>query len=371
MEQEKPNGEHLFNPKIAYNDLPLLPPNTDVETKQVLLSAISANRAVAELKGVGSTIPDQRMLINSLVLQEAKASSEIENIVTTNDRLFRAFSATSQQFDPATKEVLHYREAVWEGFNALQNGGKLETELFIRLQQTITDSGSSIRTGAGTVISNLTTKEVIYTPPVGERVIREKLLNLERFIQNGDKMDPLVKMALLHYQFEAIHPFLDGNGRTGRIINILYLIQQGLLDLPVLYLSKAIIERKREYYQCLQLVTERGLWETWLLFMLSAIETTANQTREKIIAIRTLLAETLEIAKRDLPNRVYSKELVELLFMQPYTKVQFLVSAGIAERKTAAEYLKELEKIGILTAHPVGRELLYLNVRLYELLAQG
>jgi Fic family protein len=359
-----------FDPQIPYNDLPLLPPGADVETKVVLKKGITAGRALAELKGLGATIPNQALLVNSLILQEAKASSEIENIITTNDALFRAYTAKTSQVDPATKEVLRYREALWEGYNTLKERPVLSTNLFVHIVQTIRENQTGIRRMPGTTIANAVTGEILYTPPEGEAVIRDKLKNLEDFIHGGDDLDPLIKLALVHYQFEAIHPFSDGNGRTGRIINILFLILHGLLDLPVLYLSKSIIERKNDYYRLLRQVTEQGLWEPWILYVLKAVEDTAVFTRERILAIRALMIETMERSRKELPARVYSMELIELLFRQPYTKGQFLVDAGIAQRKTAAEYLKELEKIGVLKAMRIGKETLYLNVRLYDLLSR-
>jgi Fic family protein len=360
----------LFDPLKPYNDLPLLPPREDIETRAILKKAISAGRALAELKGLGETIPNQSILVNSIILQEAKASSEVENIVTTNDALFRAFSAKTSQIDAATKEVLRYREALWEGFNALRERALITTNLFVRIVQTIRGNEAGIRNIPGTKVSNAATGEVIFTPPDGEAVIRDKLENLEEYIHGQDTTDPLVKLAVIHYQFEAIHPFTDGNGRTGRIINILYLVLKGLLDLPVLYLSKYIIEEKSEYYRLLRSVTSGGEWEPWVMYMLEAVEQTALYTREKILAIRDLMAEALQFAKENLPSRVYSKELIEILFRQPYTKGQFLVDAGIAERKTAASYLKEIENIGILQSRKIGKENLYLNVKLFEVLSK-
>ena len=359
-----------LDPRKPYNALPPLPPQTDIETKAVLKKAIGAGRALAELKGLGETIPNQAMLVNSLVLQEAKASSEIENVITTNDALFQAFTAKTSQVDPATKEVLRYREALWEGYDTLKTRPVLSTNLFVKVVQTIKENQAGIRSTPGTTIANTATGEVIYTPPQGESVIRDKLKNLEDFIHADDDIDPLIKLALIHYQFEAIHPFSDGNGRTGRIINILFLILRGLLDLPVLYLSRFIISRKKHYYGLLRQVTENNKWEPWILYMLEAIEETAAFTRERILAVRDLMLETRERARKDLPSRVYSKELIDILFRQPYTKGQFLVEAGIARRQTAAEYLKELEKIGILKAHKIGKETLYLNVELYGLLSK-
>ena len=362
-------NEKRFRSDQPYNDLPLLPPQKDVETKRVLKRAIVANRSLAELKGLGKTIPNQTILINSLILQEAKASSEIENIITTNDALFKAFSAKNAQIDPATKEVLRYREAIWNGFDSLKQKPMLNTNLFVSLVQTIKKNKAGIRKTPGTTISNSNTGEIIYTPPEGENIIRDKLQNLENFIHAKDETDPLIKMAIIHYQFEAIHPFSDGNGRTGRIINILYLVLCGLLELPVLYISKAIIQNKQEYYSLLRQVTENETWEPWILFMLETIQNTAEFSRNQVIAIHDLMQETLEKAKRELPSRVFSKELIELLFNQPYCKGAFLVDAGIAKRQTAAEYLKELQNIGILKSQRVGKETLYLNWKLYDLLA--
>ena len=359
----------VFLPDKPFNDLPLLPPKGEIETKETLKKAISAGRALAELKGLGETIPNQAILLNSIILQEAKASSEIENIVTTHDALFRAFSAKTGQIDPATKEVLRYREALWEGFNSLRERPILSTNLFIRIVQTIRANSAGIRNTPGTKVANAATGEVVFTPPEGEDVIRNKLKNLENYIHGEDAVDPLIKLALIHYQFETIHPFTDGNGRTGRILNILFLTSNQLLELPVLYLSKYIIEQKSDYYSLLRGVTEHQEWESWILYMLDAVEHTALLTRDKILAIRALLMETLEVTREKLPSRVYSKDLIELLFYQPYTKGQFLVDAGIAKRQAAADYLKELEGIGVLKVHRMGRENLYLNTKLYEILS--
>lgn len=357
-----------FDHLKPYNELPLLPPVEEIETKSVLRKCISAHKALAELKGLGKTIPNQSMLINTLVLQEARSSSEIENVVTTHDALFQAFTASTSQIDPVTKEVLRYREAVWEGYNALQEQPLLTTNLFIQLVQTIKKNKTGIRNVPGTTIGNPTTGEVFYTPPEGEDLIRQKLKNLEEYIHAENEVDPLVKMAVIHYQFEAIHPFFDGNGRTGRILNTLYLIQKNLLDIPVIYMSKYIIENKSEYYRLIREVTENTEWDSWVGFVLDAVEKTADFTRKKILAIRDLLNETLDYARKTLPKRVYSKELIEILFRQPYTKGQFLVDKGIAKRKTAAEYLKELERIGVLKRQKIGKENLFLNVKLHKLL---
>ncbi|MFC2116705.1 Fic family protein, partial [Bacteroidota bacterium] len=296
---------------------------------------------------------------------------EIENIITTNDELYRAFSSSSTRIDAHTKEVLNYREALWAGFNKLKFSGLLTTNAFIEIVQKLKQNSSGIRTMSGTVIKNAVTDEIIYTPPVGESIIRSLLGKLEKFINNDDDgFDPLIKLALIHYQFEAIHPFYDGNGRTGRIISILYLVQQKLIELPILYLSEYIIENKDQYYRLLQQISRDGKWENWIMYILDALELTSSSTRSKIFDINQLLHETLDFAKNKLPSRVYSKELIETLFEQPYCKVRILVDRGIAKRQTAAEYLKECEKSGILSSEKLGKEILYLNTNLLRILSE-
>ena len=351
-----------------YNILPPLPPKANLETPVILKAAIAANRSLAELKGKAESLPNPSILINSIVAQEAKASSEIENIVTTNDKLFMALSANDRQTDPQTKEVLRYRQALWKGVSSLENGD-LGPDLFITLMQTIKESEAGIRDDSGTVIANPKTRKIIYWPPEGEELIRGLLENLAAYIKADNDVDPLIKMAVMHYQFEAIHPFEDGNGRTGRILNILYLIRENLLHQPVLYLSDHIIANKPDYYRLLREVTEKEAWEPWILFVLEAVQTTSKKTMTRIESIQQLLDETIAEAKSVLPDRVYSKELIELLFEQPYCKVKFLVDRNLAKRQTAADYLKELEIAGFLKSKQVGREVLYLNVRLYNLLS--
>lgn len=355
----------MYNPDKPYNELPLLPPHDEVETKKILKQAIASNKILAELKGRADEIPNQSMLVNAITLQEAKDSSEIENIVTTHDTLYKAFSSNISATDAQTKEVLRYRQALWEGFNELKNK-PLSTNSFIKIVQTIKENRSGLRNAPGTVITS--NNKTIYTPPEGENTIRNLLKNLEDFIHADDDLDYLVKLAIMHYQFEAIHPFFDGNGRTGRVLNMLFIVEKGLLDTPILYLSKYIIENKNDYYKNLRNVTENAAWESWIVFMLKGIEETAHYTLNKINAINKLMHNTIGFAKENLPPRVYSKELIELLFEQPYCKVKYLVDKGIAKRQTAAEYLIELEKIGILKSQKVGVENLYLNVKLFEVL---
>jgi Fic family protein len=356
-----------FDPKQPYNHLPLLPPPGDLETKAVLKKCVAANKALAELKGAGDLIPNQAVLINAIPLQEAKLSSEIENIVTTQDALFQAALDESRVTDPATKEVLRYRTALRRGFEAVQ-AKPFRLSLLEELCGVLRHEKVKFRADEGVYIGNPVAKTITYTPPAGTAVMRAKLGNLEEFLLGDDDLDPLVRMAVAHYQFEAIHPFTDGNGRTGRILNILYLIHAGLLRIPVLYLSRHLIQHKAEYYRLLRGVTERGEWEPWLLFILTGVEETAIWTTSRILGIRDLFDRTLALCRAKLPSKVYSKELVELLFTQPYSKIQFLVDAGIAQRQTASEYLQELEKLGILKGEKRGREVLFKHPALLKVL---
>lgn len=351
-----------FDRLQPYNDLPLLPPGAELETKPVLKQAIAANRMLANLRGLAAQIPNQGVLINSIVLQEARLSSEIENIVTTNDELYRADADPEGKADGHTKEVLRYRQALYHGFREMKDR-PLSTNLFIEIVRIIKQVELGIRRVPGTALKN-EAMEVIYTPPVGDTVIRDKLSNLEQFLHADDDLDPLVKMAVMHYQFEAIHPFEDGNGRTGRILNLLYLVDQGLLDIPVLFLSRYIIANKAAYYDGLRRVTEEQQWEAWILFMLRAVESTAQQTFDQVTRIRVLMEEVREQIRQQAPA-IYSKDLVEVIFKHPYTKIQFLVDGNIAKRQTASTYLQTLAGLGILRPSKVGREMYYINDPLY------
>jgi Fic family protein len=302
-------------------------------------------------------------------MSEAKLSSEIENIVTTNDELYRAFSDDSANSDAATKEVLLYQEALWYGYHALTEKKRLlTTPLFEELVQILRNSDESIRRMPGTKLVNAF-GEVMYTPPEGDAVIRTKLSNLERFIYTENILDPLIQLALFHYQFEAIHPFPDGNGRTGRILNILFLIEKKLLDIPVLYLSRYIISHKADYYNGLRQVTEKNNWESWILYILKGLEETAINTREQIVAIHRLIQETATKVRSRLPN-IYSKDLIEVLFRSPYCKIKFLEDMGIAKRQTASVYLKQLEEIGVLRSLKSGRDIYYINDLFLKMLTQ-
>lgn len=357
-----------FNATRPYDDLPMLPPAADVESKAVLKQCLAATRALAELKGAGGLIPDQSILINAIPLQEARASSEIENIVTTQDELFRATLDESAVSDPATKEVLRYRTALRFGYESLKSRG-LSLDLVLEVCRVLRDLPDlEFRSEDEKVaIVNSLTGRVTYTPPSGGTQLVEKLRNLESFLLGSDGLDPLIRMAVGHYQFEAIHPFTDGNGRSGRILNLLCLLQARLLEIPVLYLSRFIIQNKPEYYRLLRRVTEKGEWEPWLLYMLRGIEETATWTSDRIRAIRELLDRTVVLCRQELP-KIYSRELIDLVFRQPYCKIAFVVDAGIAKRQTASVYLQELERIGVLAGEKVGREMVYRNLSLLETL---
>jgi len=341
-----------------------------LETRAVLKACIAARAAVAELKAVGRLIPNQGVLINTIPLLEAQASSEIENIVTTTDQMFLFDGVSEGEADPATKEALRYRTALWEGFEALR-ARPLSTNTAVQICRAIKGVDMDVRRTPGTTLTNDRTREVIYTPPEGEALLREKLANWEQWMHStlpgSDEIDPLVRMAIGHYQFEAIHPFTDGNGRTGRVINLLYLVEQKLLDIPILYLSRHILRHRPEYYSGLQSVTATGAWEPWLLYMLQGVTETARWTMDKILAVRTLLEETTERMRRDAAP-IYSRELAELIFVRPYCRISHIVEAGLAKRQTASAYLKHLTDIGILREHKVGREKVFLNPAFIELL---
>ncbi len=359
-----------FDRNRPFNNLPSLPPGADVESKPVLRQAVAASRALAELKGMAETSPNQALLVNALMLQEAKAGSEIDGVFATNGALFMTLGANAGRVAPATEEVLRYRAALWEGYSTLGKHPVLSIDLFIAIVRTIMNNKTGIRTTPGAIIKNGSGEKAVYTPPEGGKIIRDKLKNLEEFIHAEDGLDPLIKTALIQYQFEAIHPFPDGNGRAGRIITILFLIHSGLLNVPALCLSKAIVKRKDDYYRLLRRVAGKNRWKPWILFMLAAVEETAAFARERFLLVRDLMQETEERARRELPSRVYSKELIELLFRRPYCKIAFLVDAGIASRNIASDYLNELARINIVRKEKIGRETVYLNDRLYELLSK-
>jgi len=350
-----------------YNDLPPLPPKMDLNSVAILKACIPARAALAELKKAGELLPNQGLLINLLPLLEAKDSSEIENIVTTTDKLFQ-FADDDNLADPSTKEALRYRTALKSGYKALSNR-PLCSNTTVEICSTIKGTQMGVRKLPGTTLANSITGEVIYTPPAGENILRNLLADWERFLHQHDDLDPLVKMAVAHYQFEAIHPFHDGNGRTGRVINILYLIDVGLLSLPILYLSRYIVQNKQGYYRKLTAVTSHENWEEWVLYMLKAVESTAQWTTNKIAAVRELIEDTTSYIKESLP-KIYSHELVQVIFEQPYCRIGNLVDREIAKRQTASTYLKQLGKIGILKEIQVGKEKLFVHPKLIQLMTK-
>ena len=350
-----------------YNGLPQLPPAIDVETKAVMRRCVTARAAIAELRLAGQLIPDQSVLINTIPLLEAKDSSEIENIVTTNDVLFREAGNTDDASDPAAKEALRYRSALTGGYQALKTR-PLTTRTAIDICSAIKGVEMDVRRTPGTQLKNSFTGEIIYTPPEGEQLLRDLLADWERYLHEESEVDPLIRMAVLHYQFEAIHPFIDGNGRTGRILNILILIQAGLLDIPTLYLSRHILRTRGQYYNLLQGVTLRDEWEPWILYMLTAAETTAKWTNARIRAIRDLMDHTAAHIRVEAPG-IYTRELVETIFAQPYSRIGHLIEAGIAKRVSASRYLKQLAAIGVLEEEKVGRDKVFIHRKYMQLLA--
>jgi Fic family protein len=356
-----------FDPKKPFNELPELPPpEALIETTEILKKCINARVALAELKQAAELIPNAAVLVNALPLLEAQASSEIENIVTTTDKLFEFVEIAEDKADAATKEALRYRSALFEGTKMVQRG-MLTIDMAIQICSTIKDLELDIRDDSGTKLSNRKTGEVIYTPPVGQKLLHEKLENWADFMHGNPGIDPLVRMAVQHYQFEAIHPFTDGNGRTGRILNILFLVEQGLLDSPILYLSRYIIQNKSDYYRKLLNVTHRQAWGDWIMFMLHGVEETCIWTTRKIKAIRDLMQHTSMYMQQQAP-KIYTWELVEALFKQPYCRINNLVSTGIAKRQTASVYLKQLCDIGVLKEFKSGRETLFVHPKYIELL---
>jgi Fic family protein len=355
-----------FNPAEAYNDLPGLPPMVDIESRIVLKACIEARAALAQLKAAGRLIPNQSVLINTIPLLEARASSEIENIVTTSDELFRYAQFEDQAEDSATKEALRYRSALYDGFESLSER-PLSTGTAIRVCSRIKNNEMTIRRLPGTTLTNTATGEAVYTPPVGETLLRDKLANWEHFIHDAVEIDPLIRMAVAHYQFEAIHPFADGNGRTGRILNLLMLVEQQLLDMPVLYLSRYILRNKADYYRGLRAVTAESAWQDWILFMLRAVAETALWTADKIFAIRELQDRAAQFV-REHAGKIYSRELMDVLFTQPYCRIQNLVLNGVAKRQTASAYLKRLADLGMLSEIKVGREKLFIQPHFMSLL---
>lgn len=359
---------------MASYKIPLLPLPYDLETKTVLRQANKANRKLAELKGVAQTIPNERILKSSLTLQEAKDSSAVENIVTTQDDLYRAgLDANFTLIGAATKEVLFYREAINEGFKLVRNKNILALNDIKRIQEVLEQNSAGFRTTPGTQLKRSSDGAVIYTPPQDGQRIVELMSNLEQFINDDElcPIDPLVKMAIIHHQFESIHPFYDGNGRTGRIVNILYLVTSGLLDLPILYLSRYITHNKAEYYERIQAIRNAtgdnsAQWEAWILYMLRGVEQTAEETIALVKNIGKLMTEYKNIIRPAFGGK-YSHELLNGLFYHPYTKIGHLESNMQVSRQTAAKYLDRLASLGLLQKERMGKENYYINTKLMEL----
>lgn len=360
-----------------WNDIPSLPIDKSLfETIDIYKLLGEAKASLAKLHGRSAIIPNQGLLINTISLQEAKISSEIENIFTTDDELYKAYSESQSESSPASREVLRYREALWSGFNYLKETGRFDMDYFIKVFQEIKQTNDNIRPpfvdttikqrGSGASGGG----KVIYTPPRNTQVIQEKLLNLIEFLNtNDDDIDPLIKMAIAHFQFEAIHPFRDGNGRTGRVMNIHYLTNYGLLDYPILFLSRYILDNKEDYYLGLQGVSQRGDWENWIAFMLKGIKVTSEDTFDKINSITNAKDNILQYLKEN-GDFLKTEEMVDFIFTQPYTKVNHFVNAGIYAEKTARNYLNKLCDMQVLDKKTISGKHYYLNLELSKILSE-
>lgn len=356
-----------MDPSRPYNDLPKLPPKNLVESESVLRKLGDVKAALASLKEAGRKIPDQSVVLQAMALQEAKLSSEIENIFTTNDELYRQIEGGEEHQSPAVKEIRRYRHALWSGYEQLKTR-KIDLELIHFLGKEILERDISFRVGPGTRIGNRRTGKIVYTPPEGQSRIIELLDNLIRYLEADATADHLVRIAVGHYQFEAIHPFEDGNGRTGRVLNLLAMVQHGVLDLPILYLSQEFLENRREYYERLREVTETGAWEAWVLFFLECVEMTAIITRRQFQQVEDAVADA-KFRNQEAFGRSVPAEIIELIYTKPYCRISDLVQHGFAKRQTAALYLKRLESIGLVSSIRQWREILYLNDRLMDILS--
>lgn len=337
-------------------------------TIKILEQLAKSSRALAELKGFARTIPNQHILINAVTINEAKDSSEIENIVTTHDAIYKVLTESGYKSESA-KEVVDYRSAIWTGYELVKEKRMITTNILEQIQSKIEHNNAGIRKLPGTELKNSLTGETIYTPPQNEKDIRDYLKNLEEYINIDNDVDPLIKVAIIHYQFESIHPFYDGNGRTGRILNILYLVLKDLLDSPILYLSKYINQNKQEYYKLFTEVRETGNFENWIIYILKGIEITSQETIELIKNIQNEMEKYKEDMLSKIP-KIYSDELLDSLFYEVYTKNAYIQEACNVTRLTAASYLNQLEDAGLLTSEKIGREKIYKNIRLIKLLAK-
>ena len=347
---------------------PELPLNQDLETRKILKKLTKAHQALAELKGVASVIPNQSILIDTLSLQEAKDSSAIENIITTHDDLYQSDNLSQQFVTLAAKEVHAYAAALRQGFERVRQTDLLTNNDILTIQASIENNRAGFRKLPGTALKNDLTGETVYTPPAPDE-IEPLMCSLERFI-NDERLcdwDPLTRMAVMHHQFESIHPFYDGNGRTGRILNILYLVKENLLANPILYLSRFINQNKADYYRLLQSVRDTGEWEPWILYMLEGIEQTSHQTTQLTLGIKELMLSYKSTIREQVP-KIYSQDLINNLFRHPYTKIDFVVNELDVHRNTATKYLEELVRIGLLSKHKLGKDNFYLNDTLYQLL---
>lgn len=356
-----------FDPEKPYNDLPILPPRIDLETSEVLKACIDAHRELAQLKMAEGLIPNQAVLIHSIPLLESQASSAVENIVTTTDDLFQfADSSWSSEMKPEVKETLRYRSALYRGIELIRRS-PIGIATICEICGVIREIDVGIRQLPGTALVNDLTRHNIYTPPEGRELLHLLLSNWESYLHSEDGVDPLIKLAVQHYQFEAIHPFTDGNGRTGRIVNLLYLVDKGLLDTPVLYLSQYMIKNRADYYLKLLAVTTEGAWVDWVLFILDAVRSTAQWTTRKILAIQKLIADTCALVQDRVPS-FYNRDLIELLFEQPYVRISNLVERGLMERQTASKRLKALCELDVLVEWRSGRDKLFINRKFLDLL---
>lgn len=341
----------------------------DLKTPKILKTLNEASRSLAELKGFANSIPNQHILINAITINEAKDSSEIENIVTTHDNIYKVLTKSGYK-DESAKEVVDYRSAIWRGYEIIKEKGFISTNVLVELQGMIEHNKAGVRKNPGTKLINSKTGEVIYTPPQDEKTIRDLLKNLEDYInENDDETDPLIKMALIHYQFESIHPFYDGNGRTGRILNILYLVLNNLLDSPILYLSNYINKNKEEYYRLFTDFRENNNYEDWIIYILKGIEETSKNTIELIKLIQSEMKSYKEEFMTKLP-KIYSDELLDSLFFEVYTRIAYIEDKCKVTRQTAATYLNSLVDAGLLEYEKVGRESIYKNTRLIDLLSK-
>ena len=359
----------MKTPTTKYQ-IPTLPLKEDVEAKKVLKKAALAHRALAEMKGAATGIPNENILLSTLSLQEAKDSSEIENIITTQDELYQSDFSAYKFKSLAAKEVHSYSQALLTGFANLQAKGGLSTKQILDIQSALVENNAGFRKLPGTTLKNDRSGEIIYTPPQNYDDIVKYMNNLETFINNNSisDLDALIKMAIIHHQFESIHPFYDGNGRTGRIINILYLTKEGLLDIPILYLSRYINQNKNTYYALLQKVRDEAAWEEWIMFMLDCVESTSQQTTFTIQGIKNLMLNLKQKIRNELP-KIYSQDLLNNIFRHPYTKIEFVMKDLTVSRITATRYLDELTRIGVLHKEKIWKEYYYVNKDLFTFLS--